>query len=228
MDTPLNHDRDTPPDSDRVRFLNLAAIFEGGMVVVALGLAALLHIDAVDHLQIDAAGTLIGFAAAIPPFVVMFFAENLRLAPLVRIKQIVLDVLGPQLAACRWYDIVLLSALAGFGEELLFRGVVQPFFEHWGWTAGILISNLIFGLLHMITPTYAILAGGMGIYFGLLLDITGTRNLLAPILAHGFYDYLAFITVISTLRKQQALGATNPDLQTKSLSEGPSQAPPPA
>jgi hypothetical protein len=62
--------------------------------------------------------------------------------------------------------------------------------------AGLILSNVIFGLLHCITPTYAILAGLIGVYFGLLLDATGTPNLLAPILAHGLYDYLAFLVVI--------------------------------
>jgi hypothetical protein len=60
---------------------------------------------------------------------------------------------------------------------------------------------VIFGLLHFITPTYALLAGLMGAYFGLLLDATGSRNLLGPILAHGLYDYLAFLVVIRAARQ---------------------------
>ncbi len=92
--------------------------------------------------------------------------------------------------------------VAGIGEEFLFRGAIQPLFERWtastgwGWLAGLILSNVIFGLLHCITPTYAVLAGLMGVYFGLLLDATGAPNLLAPILAHGLYDYLAFLVVI--------------------------------
>ena len=31
---------------------------------------------------------------------------------------------------------------------------------------------MIFGLLHFLTPTYALLAGLMGVYFGVLLDST--------------------------------------------------------
>ena len=41
----------------------------------------------------------------------------------------------------------------------------------------------------------------MGVYFGLLLDATGSRNLLGPILAHGLYDYLAFLVVIREARQ---------------------------
>ena len=45
----------------------------------------------------------------------------------------------------------------------------------------------------------------MGLYFGLLLDATGSRNLLVPILAHGLYDYLPFLVLIRTARQTSLL-----------------------
>jgi uncharacterized protein len=186
--------------------LNLAGIFEGGLVFVSLGLAWAFSIDLAPALVPRMAPAIAGLVGAIPPFVLLVATDRLRIGPLERIKKIVLETLGPSLAACRWYDLALLAALAGIGEELLFRGVAQPLFERWvafdglSRAAGLLGSNLIFGLLHLITPLYGILAGAMGVYFGLLLDITGSRNLLAPMIAHAVYDFLAFLVVVRAQR----------------------------
>jgi membrane protease YdiL (CAAX protease family) len=195
---------------ERAWFLNLAGLFEGGLLFVALGLAWLFGIDVVRSLHFNGFAAGLGLVAALPPFAVMMAAERLKLTPFVRIMKLVQETLGPWLAACRWYDLILLALLAGLSEEVLFRGVAQPLFERlpwsvaWRWTAAVVLSNVIFGLLHLITPTYAVLAGAMGVYFALLLDATGSRNLLPPIVAHGFYDYLAFLTVVAAERRLQA------------------------
>jgi membrane protease YdiL (CAAX protease family) len=136
-------------------------------------------------------------------------SDRFQFSALERMKRIVLQLLGPSLAACRWYELVLVAALAGFGEELVFRGVLQRLLERWldfggsGHIAGLIASNVIFGLLHFLTPTYALLAGLMGVYFGVLLDSTNPPSLVVPMVAHGLYDYLAFLL----LRRAARTGA---------------------
>lgn len=192
---------------DRARFMSLAVLFEGSLVIVALALGWIFGIDVLSGLRFSLAAAVTGLVGAIPPFVLLLATERMRIPALERIKRLVLESLGPSLTACRWFDIVLLAAVAGLGEEVLFRGAVQPLFERWtastggSRAAGLILSNVIFGLLHFITPTYALLAGMMGVYFGLLLDATGPRNLLGPILAHGLYDYLAFLVLIRASRR---------------------------
>jgi CAAX protease family protein len=184
------------------RFLFLAVVFEGSLVAVAFALGWLFRIDVLHRLQFTAIPAVVGLMGAIPPFALLLATERFQIPALERIKKLLLETLGPPLRACRWYEIAVLALVAGIGEEFLFRGAVQPLIEKWtastgwGWLAGLILSNVIFGLLHFITPTYAVLAGLMGVYFGLLLDATGTSNLLAPILAHGLYDYLAFLVLI--------------------------------
>lgn len=68
---------------------------------------------------------------------------------------------------------------------------------------GLFFSNMIFALLHWITPMYALLAGICGIYLGLLLDFGQDRNLISPILAHALYDLIAFFVVASAWRREQ-------------------------
>ncbi|MEM9494583.1 MAG: CPBP family intramembrane glutamic endopeptidase [Pseudomonadota bacterium] len=86
--------------------------------------------------------------------------------------------------------IAAMAVAAGLCEELLFRGVAQTWLTSFmPVAAAIILSNIVFGLLHFRTALYAAIAGGVGVYFGVLFAITD--NLLAPMIAHGLYDALA-------------------------------------
>lgn len=82
-------------------------------------------------------------------------------------------------------DIVVLATLSALGEELLFRGVLQP-------TLGLFGQAIVFGLLHQMTgPSrwiWVTWAGLVGFAFGVLFQLTG--SLLGPILAHGLINGL--------------------------------------
>ena len=52
----------------------------------------------------------------------------------------------------------------------------------------------LFGLMHFITPTYAVLATLMGAYLGLVWQWTG--NLLAVVLMHALYDFLVLLYLL--------------------------------
>ena len=93
------------------------------------------------------------------------------------------------------------ATIAGFSEELLFRGALQPWLENvTGIPTGLVISNAIFALVHAVTPLYALLAMLMGLYLGISLDYGGERNLITPIVIHGFYDFVAFIAILRDYR----------------------------
>ena len=88
----------------------------------------------------------------------------------------------------------MIAALAGIGEETLFRGVIQAAVaQHVGGPRGVwlglLVAAVLFGLLHPVTPMYAVLAGAIGLYLGWLWLVGG--NLLLPIVTHGVYDFVA-------------------------------------
>jgi membrane protease YdiL (CAAX protease family) len=62
---------------------------------------------------------------------------------------------------------VVLSTSAGVGEEVLFRGLLQPAMAtKLGATGGLLASSLVFGALHAATPRYLLLAFGLSAYLG--------------------------------------------------------------
>lgn len=178
----------------RESFLSAALLFEGSLVLVAYAIGYFTHIDPLARWTWNWQGLAWGLAATGPMFALFLLMQRYPLGPLRGIRDFLIDHLGPILANCRWYDLIFVAVLAGVTEELLFRGVLQPWWGL-GW------SNVAFGLVHSVTPTYALLAGGVGLYLGWILELS--HNLLAPTLAHGLYDYLAFLVVLSDWRKRQ-------------------------
>jgi uncharacterized protein len=177
----------------------VAAAFEGGLAVVAVALGWLLghRPTATFHpIMRDAA---LGIAATLPPLGLFWLCLKCPLRPFRTIAQILDETLVPLFQDCPMMQLAIIAALAGVGEEMLFRGVIQA-----GVTAeiggtqgvwlGLLVAAALFGLLHPVTPTYALLAAIIGLYLGWLWLACG--NLLVPIVAHGVYDFLALICLV--------------------------------
>jgi membrane protease YdiL (CAAX protease family) len=190
------------------QFLWLASAFEGGLVLIAYLLGTWLSIDPLEHLKPDLNALVLGLMGTLPLYGLFILTHRLDIFQ--DIRRFLVDKLGGLLAGCSGIGLLYLGLLAGVTEEILFRGLLQPWLEqNWGWLGGLIFSNMIFALLHWITPLYALLAGLCGVYLGLMLDIGPERNLLTPILVHALYDFLAFIAVAQMWRQQHG----SPDRQ---------------
>lgn len=78
-----------------------------------------------------------------------------------------------------WLQIIIVSILAGVGEELLIRGVLQTFLiGHSNPLIGIVIASLIFGLLHFMTKVYVLLTFLLGLLFGVVFYYTNSMLLV--------------------------------------------------
>ncbi|MFB6138877.1 MAG: lysostaphin resistance A-like protein [Halosimplex sp.] len=86
-------------------------------------------------------------------------------------------------------------------EELLFRGLIQGLFRRaYGIVPGIVLASAFFGLPHY----FALMDGGgnvastlvlvsvLGVVLGTLYEVTG--NLLVPILVHGCWNTMTFVS----------------------------------
>ncbi|MFT6034231.1 MAG: membrane protease YdiL (CAAX protease family) [Arenicella sp.] len=94
-----------------------------------------------------------------------------------------------------WPQIIVVSILAGVGEELLIRAVLQTFLVNTaGPLWGIAVASLIFGLLHFMTKTYVLLTFALGFLFGLAFHFTG--SIVLVMLAHTVYDIVAFAMIV--------------------------------
>lgn len=193
------------PVSSR-RFLWLATWFEGSLIAVAYGIGWLVSLDPLQHLHLGLSAWLYGLMGTLPLALLFAWSYGFPHAGMREIRRFLVERLGPLLAACRWHELFYLASLAGVCEEILFRGALQPWLERdWGWLGGLVFSNLMFALAHWITPLYGFLAGLTGLYLGLALDVAGERNLLIPILIHAVYDFLAFLVVARTFRRESAV-----------------------
>lgn len=170
-----------------------AAIFEASLVPVAIVAGWLLGTPPLQTFHVTATATLLGIAATVPLLGVFWLCLKCPLRPFQEIAEIVEKTLIPLFRECRTMEVAVIAAMAGIGEEMLFRGVLQAAVaKEIGGPAGVwlglVIASALFGLLHSITPLYAVLAGVISFYLGGIWLASG--NLLLPIIAHGLYDFL--------------------------------------
>jgi membrane protease YdiL (CAAX protease family) len=179
-------------EGTRRRVVWLAVLFEGGLALLALGLASLLGQSPWPGWPWEPRAVLWGVSACAPMLVLFAACVRWPVGPLARIKQFSEEIVRPLFGACSLWELALVSALAGVGEEMLFRGVVQGAISRWlNPPAGLTLASILFGLLHPITPTYVVLVALMGVYLGGIW--LWTDNLLVVIVAHGLYDFLALV-----------------------------------
>lgn len=185
------------------KFFQLACLFEGSLVLIAVLLGWFAEIDPFASLSFSESVLGNAILATLPLILLFLAMQQLNAPALVKIRELLLETLGARLYQRHWTDLLILAAIAGFAEEALFRGLLQPWIESaWGLSAGLVLSNLLFALVHAVTPLYALLALLMGLYLGLALDVGGVRNLLAPMVIHGLYDFVAFLVILRDYRNK--------------------------
>jgi membrane protease YdiL (CAAX protease family) len=128
--------------------------------------------------------------------VLFFLMSHWPLGPLRRIQRFSEEVIRPLMAPCSLLDLFGIALLAGLGEEMLFRGVIQELFSRWFnvWI-GLIVGSLLFGAMHSITFTYALLAALMGVYLGVVW-LYADHNLLVVVISHALYDFVVLVWLL--------------------------------
>ncbi len=104
--------------------------------------------------------------------------------------------------------MILVTVLVGVFEELLFRGAVLSAFEHvYGVTVAIIVSSLIFGLMHYVnwvggqsftgTTVQVIHAAGSGLMYAAIVLIT--RSIWFSVAFHAFWDCSIFLIAVMSV-----------------------------
>lgn len=175
---------------DRRTLLVSAVLLEGALVALAFLLGWWWKEPPMRFFHWSWVDLGISVAATVPLVLFVVFLERYPFGPFRRLRDDCVEVWHALLKTAGWWDILLFSALAGFCEELLFRGVLQPAIAyHLEVPAGIVLAALLFGLAHPLSVSYVVVVFIIGIYLGLLLEITD--NLLVVVLVHGLYDLAA-------------------------------------
>lgn len=195
---------------DTGRTVLLAVLFEAGLGLLALGLGRLLDVPAAAGWRWGGGAALVGLAASLPMLGVFFACLHLPLGPLRRIRAFADDTVRPLFAPCTLAELALLSAAAGVGEELLFRGLVQDgLAARLGPGQGLALASVLFGLMHPITAAYAVLAATMGAYLGAVYWLTG--DLFAAAVTHAAYDFLALAVICRRSNQERATAPAGAD-----------------
>jgi CAAX protease family protein len=173
------------PPVKSARILLLAFVGEGTLLVAGLLWMLWREIPLAwgEPVRATAAGLLCACGLAAVQYAL------LRLAPPIRfveaLRRLYRDLLFPLFRDRTPLEIALISVLAGVGEEVFFRGAMQP---EWG----LVIASVLFGACHVgsrLTIVLGVWAASTGALLGWLRIATG--GLLAPIIAHIAYDALA-------------------------------------
>ncbi|MCB1309233.1 MAG: CPBP family intramembrane metalloprotease [Leptospiraceae bacterium] len=185
---------------EQSQLLKFAVFFEGGMGIVALILGWLTGYYPVHYLHLRPADALWAVAATVPLLVLFALTTRFPLGFLKSIRRKLDDAILPLFGGLRNTDLLLLAILAGWGEELLFRGFLQPLAaDYTGPIVAIIVTNILFGLAHLITPAYAIIAALVGAYLGWLM--LRFDNLAVPIIIHALYDYCALLFFLRVVHR---------------------------
>ncbi len=204
MPSPELPNDETESEADSV--FRTAITIEMGLGFVAILLGWITGIDVrqfiptleTGHFSQVWSGLAMGVLAAFPMLLVVKLLERLDWEPIRGLKALEELPIVNTLLKLSAPELVAISIAAGVGEELLIRGWLM------GWItgpldtatptlviAGLVTSAIAFGLMHPITPAYAVIASFIGLYLGALVIWTG--NLLVPIAAHAAYDAIHLV-----------------------------------
>lgn len=192
-----------PPDDSNDRGKNLSRLgalmsrrpiaftlaFEGGLAVLALLLALAFGLQPWSDMTLHGKALLQSVLATALAVAAVLSVMQMRWQWVGNLERIVQEQLLPLFRNARALAVLAVALMAGIGEELLFRGVIQTGLSGLtGPIPALAIASLLFGLAHALTLAYFVLTCIMGLYLGWLYQATG--NLMVPITVHFLYDWI--------------------------------------
>jgi membrane protease YdiL (CAAX protease family) len=170
---------------------------QSAVIGVALSVAAIIgtpNYGLGPEIEFSAVALLMGSLFAVPPFalpVLLCLFDKTQSALPEGEQRLVLALMGGKFRPL--YSLVTcvtVGLMAGFGEEMLFRGIFQyEVARRWGNLDALYFSGIVFGLVHGLAR--AIPAMIASVYFGAIYIATG--NLAVPITCHAVYDIVLLL-----------------------------------
>lgn len=167
-----------------------AVCFQALLIPLALLLGLLAGVAPWTDLAPEPWAVIVALAATVPLVLTLHLLSLYGGAAFGALEELVRDALARLFANASPGAVPIVALLAGLGEELLFRGVLQSWLAtHLAVEWAIVLSAGVFGLAHYVNRLYFVIATAMGVYLGVLYHWTG--NLLTVCLVHAFYDWIA-------------------------------------
>jgi hypothetical protein len=179
---------------ERTNGFAMAVVVEGGLAFAALLLAWLFSVPLRDQFAPFGKPLAIaiarGIAATLPMLLVFWLLVNSKRPMLRELRDQVDWLIREMFPTASIPQFAMVATLAGVGEELLFRGALQTKLGDWSTPfIGLALTSLLFGLAHALSKLYFAFAVIVGAFLGWLAY--RYHDLVAPMVAHGLYDFLA-------------------------------------
>ena len=179
------------------RFVRLAAVFYAALLLAAVVLGAFRGRDVFAWGDLPLFSFSVGIVTACGTV-----ASGILLYRLLPVLRRLSEELAPLLVdGTRRRDLVLVSVMSGVGEEVFFRGALQP-------EIGIVLTSILFGALHVGPDrryfVWTIWTVAAGFLFGFLYEWTG--GILAPATAHVLHN----ATTLLLWKRSRTLGTKRP------------------
>ena len=113
--------------------------------------------------------------------------------PVRRLVTLVTEQIGPAIAGCSAAELALLALRLGSVRKSSFAAWCRGDSPEWFPPGSLAAASVSFGLVHFASRAYAAVAGIIGLYLGALFLWQG--SLLAPIVTHALYDFVALLYV---------------------------------
>jgi uncharacterized protein len=213
-----DHLQDAPVDADagpgnRLFLVSISSAAFACCVTVAFLGQWITGVDAAGDLAgshlAESSTWISGVLLTLPMFALLYLERKSNVAWLQDLWELSFQVLGPIVARVTFVELVAVSLLAGVGEELLFRGFLQNWLGGHGLLVALILPNVLFGILHWISPGYAACTFCVGLYFSCMLHFVDSVNLTALMVAHTLYDLTALWCLAREVRRRtSAVGSS--------------------
>ena len=167
--------------------------FEFGLGAIAWAVGNVIGIDVFQSARFSANG--LGILATAPLLLMLCCLLRWPIGPLGRLVDKTRNMARMFLAPCGIVGLAIVAVGAGVGEEILTRGLLHTFvLNHLAPIVALLVTGIVFGLMHPISTSYVAIAGLIGVYLGWVWQISGP-DLIAPVVAHALYDFVALLVL---------------------------------
>lgn len=182
------------------RPIAFALAFEGALALAAIVLALIFGLRPWSTIAFDTDALVRSMLATVLMVVAVLALMQLNWSWVRNLDRIVREHLLPLFRDAGAMALLGVALMAGIGEELLFRGVIQAGLSGLvGPFTALVLASLLFGLAHALSAAYFVLTCLMGLYLGWLYMATG--NLLVPITVHFLYDWIVLSWYLSGARR---------------------------
>lgn len=185
-----------PEAMGRHEIMRMSVLVEGLLVPAALLIGWWAGFDPLEKVKGTWLDVALGVAGATGLALVVLGCLAVPWNPVRAFRSLIEQKMFPLLAASTYPDRIGIALLAGFCEELLFRGAIQSGLAltpagPWG---ALVITSVLFGALHGLSMAYFLLAFGISMLLGWFYMATDT--LLGPMVLHGVYDLIILLALI--------------------------------